>query len=186
MISSIAEKLRKLPKWLWSCSFFNWISRPVQSRTGGVMVFPHLLVAVVILFLAVIVSFGLYLSVRAYTRYRGKRIITCPETRQPAAVHVNALKAAKEAIFSKPNIRLDQCSRWPEPPNAARSAWPKLRPTLSSAWSGIWWMNGTRGSLAPIARSHSERFTGTNGTRRYWARIDQSCNGTRCLRKTCH
>jgi hypothetical protein len=78
------------------------------------MVLPHFLVVVAILFLAVIVSFGAFLAVRAYTQYRGKRIITCPETKAPAAVHVNALKAAREAIFTRPNIRLDQCSRWPE------------------------------------------------------------------------
>src|SRR5208283_4619514 len=78
------------------------------------MVVSHLLMAVIVLFLGVTLSFGLYLATQVFVRYRGKRVITCPETSQPAAVHVNALKAAREAVFGRASIRLDQCSRWPE------------------------------------------------------------------------
>ncbi len=78
------------------------------------MVVSHLLIAVLVLFAGVIVSFGVYLATQIFVRYRGKRVITCPETSQPAAVHVNALKAAREAVFGRTDIRLDQCSRWPE------------------------------------------------------------------------
>ncbi len=78
------------------------------------MVVSHLLIAVLVLFAGVIVSFGVYLATQIFVRYRGKRVITCPETTQPAAVHVNALKAAREAVFGRTDIRLDQCSRWPE------------------------------------------------------------------------
>jgi hypothetical protein len=78
------------------------------------MVVSHLLIAVLVLFVGVIVSFGVYLATQIFVRYRGKRVITCPEISQPAAVHVNALKAAREAVFGRTDIRLDQCSRWPE------------------------------------------------------------------------
>src|SRR6185503_10341548 len=69
----------------------------------------------VVLVLAVV---GLYLVVpfaaHAYLRYRGKRIITCPETRRPAAVQVDARHAALTAAISRPELRLKTCSRWPE------------------------------------------------------------------------
>ena len=69
----------------------------------------------VVLVLAVV---GLYLVVpfaaHAYLRYRGKRIITCPETRRPAAVQVDARHAALTAAISHPELRLKTCSRWPE------------------------------------------------------------------------
>jgi hypothetical protein len=50
----------------------------------------------------------------AFLRYRGKRVITCPETRKPAAVEVDARHAALTAAISHPNLRLKSCSRWPE------------------------------------------------------------------------
>src|SRR5208283_1612357 len=57
---------------------------------------------------------GLVMALRAYFRFRGERVITCPETKQPAAVHVNLVRAAREAVLGKHDLRLDQCSRWPE------------------------------------------------------------------------
>lgn len=50
----------------------------------------------------------------SYLRYRGKRLITCPETRKPAAVEVDAGHAARTAIANYPELRLKTCSRWPE------------------------------------------------------------------------
>lgn len=50
-----------------------------------------------------------------YRRYRGQRVITCPENLRHAAVRVDALKAAHWAAISGDTVlRLDQCSRWPE------------------------------------------------------------------------
>jgi hypothetical protein len=74
----------------------------------------HLILVVLGLFLAVVASLGVFLALRTFLRYRGQRVITCPETHQPAAVHVNVVRAAREAVFGKSNVRLDQCSRWPE------------------------------------------------------------------------
>ena len=58
--------------------------------------------------------FGLSFSIRTYRRFRGQRLITCPETQNPDAVHVNVARAARSAFFGKEQVRLDQCSRWPE------------------------------------------------------------------------
>jgi hypothetical protein len=52
--------------------------------------------------------------VRTYLQYRGKRIATCPETLKPVAVDVAAGKAAIWTFLGEPELRLDQCSRWPE------------------------------------------------------------------------
>jgi len=51
---------------------------------------------------------------RTFIRYRGKRVITCPETRKPAAIEVDAGHAALTAAISHPELRLKSCSRWPE------------------------------------------------------------------------
>ena len=52
--------------------------------------------------------------VGTYIRYRGKRVITCPETRQPAAIEVDAGHAALTAAVGHPDLRLKSCTRWPE------------------------------------------------------------------------
>jgi hypothetical protein len=64
-------------------------------------------------------SLGLFVfraipGVRAYFRFRGKRVITCPETHKPEAVDVAVGEAALGAFLSEPTLRLKQCSRWPE------------------------------------------------------------------------
>jgi len=65
--------------------------------------------------LAVGAIVGLTIMIRAYLHHRGKSLVTCPETRRPAAVHVNAGKAALDAMKSgQVQLQLDQCSRWPE------------------------------------------------------------------------
>ncbi len=51
----------------------------------------------------------------AFRKYRGERIITCPETHEPEAVRVDALRAAHwAAVAGEPALRLSTCSRWPE------------------------------------------------------------------------
>lgn len=79
------------------------------------------LVAVVVLVLAV----GLFVyraipGVRAYFNYRGKRLITCPESHTPEAVEVAAREAAVGAFLDEPTLRLTECSRWPERQNCGQ------------------------------------------------------------------
>jgi|ERR1017187_1586596 hypothetical protein len=80
-----------------------------------------ILLAIVVLAIAV----GLFVfrsipGVRAYFGYRGKRLITCPETHKTAAVDVAAAEAAVGAFLSEPTLRLKQCSRWPERQNCGQ------------------------------------------------------------------
>ena len=54
-------------------------------------------------------------SIRALFRFRGTRVITCPETGRSEAVHVDAPFAAWTALtWRRPVLRLDACTRWPE------------------------------------------------------------------------
>jgi hypothetical protein len=68
--------------------------------------------------IAVVALGVLYLVIRlvagAYLTYRGTRLVTCPETNEPAAVEVNATHAAFTSMARKPDLQLDTCSRWPE------------------------------------------------------------------------
>ena len=51
--------------------------------------------------------------VRLYARFRGTRVVTCPENQQPAAVKVDAVRAALSTVGTR-DLELSQCSRWPE------------------------------------------------------------------------
>lgn len=66
-----------------------------------------------------ILAFGTFVFLvlpvlRTYFRFRGKRLITCPETHKTEAVDVAARKAAVALLVGDPSLRLDRCSRWPE------------------------------------------------------------------------
>ncbi len=51
---------------------------------------------------------------RAYSRQRGERIVTCPETLAPAAVKADPGHAAVTGLMGHTELRLSDCSRWPE------------------------------------------------------------------------
>ena len=53
-------------------------------------------------------------GLRAYFNFRGKHLVTCPETHAPAAVDIAAGEAAVGAFLNEPTLRLVECSRWPE------------------------------------------------------------------------
>jgi hypothetical protein len=68
---------------------------------------------------ALLVGVGLLYHVgvtggRAYVSFRGQRVVTCPETLQPAGVEVDATHAALTAYRGRLDLRLRTCSRWPE------------------------------------------------------------------------
>ena len=49
-----------------------------------------------------------------YAKYRGKRIVTCPENQRPAGVALDASHAALSGLGLRTDLRLSTCSRWPE------------------------------------------------------------------------
>lgn len=63
--------------------------------------------------LAVLVVLG-RAFMRVYLKYRGDRVITCPENQRPAGVKVDASRALFTTLEGKPDLRLKSCSRWPE------------------------------------------------------------------------
>jgi hypothetical protein len=66
-------------------------------------------------FFAIALPLLVFLIIAAvYLKFRGKRIVTCPETGKPATVEVDARRAAATALLGEPSLRLKSCSRWPE------------------------------------------------------------------------
>src|SRR4030095_8199697 len=68
---------------------------------------------IVMVLIAVASFFGLRFITRARSKYGGTRVVTCPETSHPVSVEVDALQAAFTSAIGAPDIRLQNCSRWP-------------------------------------------------------------------------
>lgn len=68
---------------------------------------------IVIVLIATAFYFGIRWLVTAYSRYRGTKIVTCPETGRPAVVEIDALHASITSTVGLPDIRLESCWRWP-------------------------------------------------------------------------
>jgi hypothetical protein len=52
-------------------------------------------------------------GIRVYFRFRGTRLVICPETHQAAVVEVAARSMGMQASVDEPCLRLSECSRWP-------------------------------------------------------------------------
>lgn len=76
--------------------------------------------------LLVMVYPALRAAARTYFRFRGTRVITCPQTGRPAAVEVDSRLAARTASLSRPFLQLEQCSRWPERQDCGQWCLPQI------------------------------------------------------------
>ena len=67
--------------------------------------------------IAAIVATGLYFAIRwlvgSFSKFRGLRTVTCPDNGQRVFVEVDATHATFTSAVGRPDIRLQNCSRWP-------------------------------------------------------------------------
>jgi len=54
------------------------------------------------------------LTVRTLIRHRGTRVVTCPDTRHPAAIRLDAGHAAFTTATGPTELRVQSCALWPE------------------------------------------------------------------------
>jgi hypothetical protein len=89
---------------------------PRSARTELVQMSPQLLVS---LFVLVLIAFVAGRLLWRFAAYRGRRIVTCPETLQPAGVELDAWDAAltRKKGNGQTVLHLQSCSRWPEKEN---------------------------------------------------------------------
>jgi hypothetical protein len=87
-------------------------------------------------------GYRLFQGMRVYFRFRGTRMVTCPETHKPAVVEVAARSMGMQAILSEPCLRLSECSRWPMRRDCGQNCLTQIeaRPTelrISTAWRAL-------------------------------------------------
>ena len=70
--------------------------------------------AYLLLGLVVIAAAYVATKIHEVAKFHGQMLVTCPETRKPAAVKVGMWRAIRTSMFGKPHMELCECSRWPE------------------------------------------------------------------------
>ena len=75
--------------------------------------FQMLLGVAVLVGLGVLFVYGRRL-LGTWLKYRETRVVVCPENRKVVAVEVDAAHAALSAPQGHPELRLEDCTRWPE------------------------------------------------------------------------
>lgn len=59
--------------------------------------------------------------VPAYRRFKGAKVVKCPESQATAVVAVDAVRFAATSLFARPSLALKDCSRWPARAGCGRS-----------------------------------------------------------------
>jgi hypothetical protein len=89
---------------------FRLTSIAIQLKREPNMAVPFLVVAIVAGLCSIVAwRFG-----GTWWKYRGRRVVTCPENQNPAGVTLDARHAMATALGKPPQLRLESCSRWPE------------------------------------------------------------------------
>ena len=68
----------------------------------------------VMLLLAIVLATYVGIAVRTWIRFRGMRVVTCPETRRSAGVAVDIGHAMFSKVWEGADVRIATCSRWPD------------------------------------------------------------------------
>lgn len=89
-------------------------TRVAIAATGAEMTILEAFIALGVTLVTLLVGIWLRRITTAWTRYRGHRLVICPESQRPAGVVVDAVHAAATAAAGNPELRLIGCSRWPE------------------------------------------------------------------------
>lgn len=53
-------------------------------------------------------------AVHTWQRYRYRKVVTCPETHQPAEIAIDTPRAALSSVFGRAKVRIRECSLWPK------------------------------------------------------------------------
>jgi hypothetical protein len=80
----------------------------------------------VVVLLAIVLAVYVATAIRTWIRFRGVRVVTCPECRRPAAVTVDVGRAMVSAVRERADVRIDACSRWPERRGCGETCVPQI------------------------------------------------------------
>ena len=106
------------------------------------MAMSHALVTLAVVVFAIVAAYlghRVIHGIRVYFKFRGTRLVTCPETHEAAMVELAARSMGMQAILDEPCLRLSECSRWPMRRDCGQNCLAQIeaRPSeirMSAAW----------------------------------------------------
>jgi len=110
-----------------------------------------------IVFLVAFAAAILYLAARyvyTFQHWRGTRLVVCPETRDYAAVVIDAKKAAVKSLEGKNYLRLADCDRWAKRPRCAEPCLTQIVESPDGCLVRTYVDNFYRGKHCGICRKH--------------------------------
>jgi hypothetical protein len=81
-------------------------------------------------------------GIRVYFKFRGTRVVICPEAHEAALVEVAAGSMGVQAILDEPCLCLSECTRWPMRRGCGQDCLrqiesPPSELRISAAWKAI-------------------------------------------------
>ena len=65
--------------------------------------------------------------VSVWFQLRGQRVVKCPDNQQQVVVSLNARHAASTSFLRAPDLRLGECTRWPEKAECGQQCLSQIR-----------------------------------------------------------
>jgi hypothetical protein len=66
-----------------------------------------------------------------YRQYEGSRVVICPENKRQVAVSIDAIHAAVTGLSRAPELRLSDCTRWPERRKCGQGCLPQAAKAIA-------------------------------------------------------
>jgi hypothetical protein len=89
---------------------------------------------IVPLLVAAVLVFYLGIALRTWIRFRGSRIVICPDNALPASVVVDAGHAAATAVRETADVKLTACSRWPAKAGCDQACTVQIQAAPNQTW----------------------------------------------------
>lgn len=81
---------------------------------GGDLMLPNQIYIIVGVIGVAVLFWVIWKTLRTYFKLHGRMVVTCPETQKRVGVEVDVKKAALSDLLGKHQLRLQDCTRWPE------------------------------------------------------------------------
>ena len=105
------------------------------------------ILAAALIAIAVVLTVKGAAFLRGLFRFRGKRVVACPETKLPVGVEIDAVTAAGTALLDDPRFVVTACTRWPEREGCDQACVPQIElspdATLVRNIVGDWYQGKT-------------------------------------------
>ena len=120
-----------------------------------------LVLGFLVLFVLSFIPMG-WVALRAYRRFRGARVVTCPETGCGAVVEIDRAHAALTFAAGETEFRLTSCTRWPERKGCGQECVSQIEASPEACLAGNMLVDWYRGADCVICHTEIRELRASN------------------------